>query len=399
MAQQTLSTDVVIIGAGIAGLWLHNRLNKMGFHALLLENNTIGNAQTLSSQGIIHGGAKYALNGIFSKATQAIGDMPARWQACLAGQGDVDLTGVNVLADHQLMWSKDQLSSKMLSFFASKALASRMQAVAKAERPTLFQHPDFKGALYQLDEPVLDVPSVLRCLAKPYQDRILHYPKDWSISWQREHKTVQSVQLGDDITIKAQHFVLTAGEGIESLLQSLQFSKPAMQRRPLQMALCKAKDKTQSLPAIYAHSLGSGSKPIATITSHADHEGNIVWYIGGNIAENSVDKPLSQLSSEAEALLADIIPWYEFPELAWAGHTVNRAEPKQSGLARPDTAFVDSKHNVHIAWPTKLALAPDLADRVIKQLTKQNLQPKSHGPEVNLKPAIVGDTLWNSAFQ
>ena len=63
----TLSTDVVIIGAGIAGLWLHHRLNKMGFHALLLENKSIGNAQTLSSQGIIHGGSKYALNGILSK--------------------------------------------------------------------------------------------------------------------------------------------------------------------------------------------------------------------------------------------------------------------------------------------------------------------------------------------
>ena len=87
MTQQLITTDVVIIGAGIAGLWLHNRLNNMGFHALLLENNTIGNAQTLSSQGIIHGGTKYALNGILSKATQAIGAMPARWQACLKGTG------------------------------------------------------------------------------------------------------------------------------------------------------------------------------------------------------------------------------------------------------------------------------------------------------------------------
>ena len=64
MTPQIISSDVVIIGAGIAGLWLHNRLNQMGFHAILLENDTIGNAQTLSSQGIIHGGAKYALNGI-----------------------------------------------------------------------------------------------------------------------------------------------------------------------------------------------------------------------------------------------------------------------------------------------------------------------------------------------
>jgi hypothetical protein len=172
-----------------------------------------------------------------------------------------------------------------------------------------------------------------------------------------------------------------------------------MQRRPLQMALCKAKDKTQSLPALYAHSLGSGSKPVATITSHADHEGNIVWYIGGNIAENGVGKPLSQLSTEAEALLAEIMPWYPLPELEWAGHAVNRAEPKQSSLTRPDTAFVDSKHNVHIAWPTKLALAPDLADRVIKQLTKQGLQAKASDATFNLTPAIIGDTLWNTAFQ
>ena len=124
MGQQTITTDVVIIGAGIAGLWLHNCLNNMGFHALLLENKTIGNAQTLSSQGIIHGGAKYALNGTLSKATQAIGAMPTRWQACLDGKGDVDLTHVKVLADHQLMWSKQQLSSKMVSFLTGFASSS-----------------------------------------------------------------------------------------------------------------------------------------------------------------------------------------------------------------------------------------------------------------------------------
>ena len=52
MTPQIISSDVVIIGAGIAGLWLHNRLNQMGFHAILLENDTIGNAQTLSSQAV-----------------------------------------------------------------------------------------------------------------------------------------------------------------------------------------------------------------------------------------------------------------------------------------------------------------------------------------------------------
>ncbi len=398
MAQQ-FSTDVVIIGAGIAGLWLHNRLNQMGFHALLLENKTIGNAQTLSSQGIIHGGAKYALNGIFSTATQAIGAMPARWQACLDGTSDVDLTKVKVLADHQLLWSKQQLSSKMMSFFASKTLSSRMQTVAKADRPKLFQHPEFKGSLYQLNEPVLDIASVLTSLARPWQDRIVQIAENSELSWQQNNDGVQSVQLDNDITIQAQHFVLTAGEGNEALLNSLGIKKPAMQRRPLQMVLCKTKDPQQSLPAIYAHSLGSGSKPIATITSHFTEDGNVIWYIGGNIAEQGVGQSFTEITTGAQKLLTEILPWFELPELKWATHSVNRSEPKQFALSRPDTAFIESINNVHIAWPTKLALAPDLADSVIAELTKQNLQAGKHDAPMTLPSAMMGQTLWDSAFK
>lgn len=399
MSKKIITSDVVIIGAGIAGLWLHHRLNKMGFHALLLENKTVGNAQTLSSQGIIHGGAKYALNGILSKATHAIGEMPARWKDCLSGQGDVDLSQVKVLADHQLLWSKQQLSSKMVSFFASKALSSRMQTVEKALQPALFQNPNFKGALYRLDEPVLDIPSVLKSLAEPWKNRILQIPNNTVFSWGKETDKVQSVTLNSDIEIKAQHFVLTAGEGNQALLDSLAISKPTMQCRPLQMVLCKAKNPQNSLPAIYAHSLGSGSKPVATITSHLDHENNVVWYIGGNIAEQGVDKNFESLTTEAKALLKDILPWFELPELIWSTHAINRAEPKQSALSRPDTAFVESKNNIHITWPTKLALAPALSDSVIKELKKQGLSAEKHDETLCLAQAEIGKALWDKPFK
>jgi glycine/D-amino acid oxidase-like deaminating enzyme len=398
MTVKTVTTDVVIIGAGIAGLWLHHRLNKMGIHALLLENNTIGNAQTLSSQGIIHGGAKYALNGILSKATQAIGAMPARWKNCLNGDGEIDLSKVKVMTEHQLMWSKDQLSSKIVSFFASKALSSRMQAVDKPTRPALFQHQDFKGALYQLDEPVLDIASVIQCLVEPWQDRIIQFSKESKISWKYTDEKAQSIQLGDDIKISAQHFVLTAGEGNEALLNSLNIKKPTMQRRPLQMVLCKAKNKNAPLPAIYAHSLGSGSKPIATITSHFDKENNVVWYIGGNIAEQGVGKSFEQITTDATNLLKDIMPWFELPELTWATHAINRAEPKQSGFSRPDTAFVETKNNIHIAWPTKLALAPDLADKVIEKI-QADIQTGEHKPLTDIAELKISEPLWDRAFK
>ena len=71
----TLRPDIVIFGGGIAGLWLINRLNAAGYQCLLLESATLGGDQTLASQGIIHGGLKYALGGNLSNESEAISAM------------------------------------------------------------------------------------------------------------------------------------------------------------------------------------------------------------------------------------------------------------------------------------------------------------------------------------
>src|SRR5699024_8594296 len=100
-----LTPDIVIFGGGIAGLWLINRLQARGFQCLLLETDTLGGAQTLASQGIIHGGLKYALGGGLSNESEAIAGMPDRWRGAIAGQDNIDLRGVRVLADTQHLWS------------------------------------------------------------------------------------------------------------------------------------------------------------------------------------------------------------------------------------------------------------------------------------------------------
>ena len=104
------------------------------------------------------------------------------------------------------------------------------------------------------------------------------------------------------------------------------------------------------------------------------------------------------LIEEARALLKQILPWFTLPELEWTTHNVNRAEPKQSGFARPVSAYVSSHKNLHIAWPTKLALSPDLADKVIEALAKQNVKKTAH-PEQHILPlAQLAEPLWDRAF-
>ena len=43
--------QVIIIGAGIAGLWTLRRLVAAGYDAILLEKEAIGAGQTLGAQG------------------------------------------------------------------------------------------------------------------------------------------------------------------------------------------------------------------------------------------------------------------------------------------------------------------------------------------------------------
>ena len=79
-------TQIAIIGGGISGLWLLNVLARRGFGVLLLEQGGLGQAQTFASQGMIHGGIKYALGGFTTAASESIANMPDTWRQCLGAQ-------------------------------------------------------------------------------------------------------------------------------------------------------------------------------------------------------------------------------------------------------------------------------------------------------------------------
>ena len=125
---------------------------------------------------------------------------------------------------------------------------------------------------------------------------------------------------------------------------------------------------------IYAHCLGASVNPRVTITSHLDNHGNIVWYMGGQLAEEGVNKSDGDLITSAKKELGELIPWLDINDAQWGVLKINRAEIKQPGKTRPDTFSIEQNKNVITAWPTKMALSPALADELIVMIKKDNVQ-------------------------
>ncbi len=396
----TVCVDIAIIGGGVAGLWLLNRLSRTGYNAVLLEHKALGSEQTIASQGMIHGGIKYTLGGALSGASQAVADMPEHWRNCLSGQGDVDLRAARVLSDHFYLWSSASVTSRMATFLGSKATRGRVERVAAAARPALFQESQFKGNLYKLVDIVLDVPSVVRALADNYRERI--FLLDWQQStWTQRANGHTALNLNDanqPCQLQAGAFVLCAGQGNAGLLADLGATQPRMQRRPLQQVMVRH----QHPHGFYGHCLGVESVPRLTISSHPCGDGSQVWYLGGSLAERGAQQNASELIAHAQRELTELMPWVDLGGAQWATLRVDRAEPLQRNFARPDQAFAQwakDRANVIAAWPTKMTLAPNLAAQVLTLLADKGCTASGLAPvDLPLAPPPLATTPWQQAF-
>ena len=395
--------DVAIIGGGVAGLWLANRLRNAGYHLALFEAWALGSDQTVASQGMIHGGMKYTLSGTLTGASEAIAEMPRHWRSCLCGDGDVDLRNTRILSDHFYMWSSETITSRLTTFLASKLTRGRVDPVADDKRPPLLRNHHFKGSLYRLEDLVLDVPSLITNLAHNLPGSLFQIDASRTrLVATPEGEVRMLIEQGDQIIeVTAQRIILTAGKGNAALLDQLGLQQPAMQLRPLQQVMVK-----HAYPhRFFGHCLGAETTPRLTISSHTTSYGAPVWYLGGNLAERGAQQDAATLIENAQQELADLMPWLDFSQAEWATLPVERAEPLQRNFARPDNAFaapVAGVNNLLVGWPTKLTLAPNLANETLALLQRagvtpagaQQANPLSH----YLTHPPIARTPWDIAF-
>ncbi|MDX1802867.1 MAG: FAD-dependent oxidoreductase [Alcanivorax sp.] len=398
MTDSTLKPDILIFGGGIAGLWLINRLQAEGYQCLLLESATLGGDQTLASQGIIHGGLKYALGGNLSSESEAIAAMPDRWRAAIAGDDPVDLRGLQVLSDTQHMWSSGSVASRMTNFFASKMLRGRIEKLKRADFPSALSDKAFRGNVYKLDDLVINTESLLEVLSAPVRERLLRVDgRRDELEWGEDGLkavTVNGVRIEPAMTI------LAAGNGNPALLDDAHrahlLEDDHSQLRPLKMVLVKHALGHR----LYAHCVGTSNKPVLTVTSHDAPDGQVVWYLGGDLAERGVERSDEQQLAAGREELQQLFPWLDFSQAQFATLDVVRAEPRQQAMVKPDNAYARRDQNLIISWPTKLTLAPDLGDRVTALAKETGLQPGATPLTVpaRLEQAPMGVPYWHRCF-
>ena len=359
-------SNIVIVGGGIAGLWLYRRLCDAGKQVVLIEKDALGKGQTISSQAMVHGGQRYAVEGHATGHSQGLSEMPAIWESCLNGTGEIDLSAAQKASETQVMWSPGSFATKIATFFASKAMRARVTPIKEDMYPEALSTPSFKGKVYQMDECVLEMQSVLKALVGEYGDNI--YQGEIK-EFKRDGEGFSSVvieQGESTVELSGDHFVFTAAKGNELALEALGVKpEDESQRRPLHQIMVKG-----NLPVVQGHCLAVDYEPRVSITTHKTKEGENVWYLGGRVSTRTTELSSLENIAQAKAELEDIFPWMDWQSKEWSALLVDRFEPKYvegfGGLG--DGPTVKTYGNVMIAWPSKLTFVPGLSTIIMEKL-------------------------------
>jgi hypothetical protein len=155
---------------------------------------------------------------------------------------------------------------------------------------------------------------------------------------------------------------------------------------------------------LYAHCLGASDTPRLTVTSHTDATGQLIWYLGGGLAETGVTRDRDEQLQVARQELTALLPWVDWTALPFATFTVQRAEARQSGGVRPASFSLRREGRIIAAWPTKLALAPRLAAQLEAEVQTLGVQPQPLDrpeladwphPDLAVSPWNRADLIWS----
>lgn len=366
MATAVTPMDCIIFGGGVAGLFTLDACVRKGMRVVLLESKALGTGQTIDSQGIIHGGLKYAITGNGSRSASAIKDMPTVWRKCLAGESLPNLQHVVMRSDFCHVWRTDSIRSKLGWIAAKFALRTKPVILDPDELPHALQ--GIQGSVARLGEQVIEPRSLLEILSHNMTENILQTAEGGvEVSRLEDGWLIQLLnpETGEPQDIFTKKVVLTAGSGNAQLRTLFSLEAGKTQARPLHMVMARG-----DLPVLNGHCI-DGAKTRVTITTTKDYADRWVWQIGGQLAEDGIHLVPEKLIQRAVNEIKEVLPNVDLSGAEFTTYTTTRAEQFTRG-ARPSDISILEENNVYTCWPTKLAFAPRLADEIIRRIGPKN---------------------------
>ncbi len=328
-----------------------------------MEKTALGAGQTVWSQGILHGGAKYTLRGLTDKLagiTPVIARMPEIWRDALAGDAEPDLSAARIRAPHCYLWRSDSLKSKVSLIGASVALRTRPESIPKEQRPPLLR--DCPGEVYRIAEEVIAPATVLETFAGRNRQCLLKFDQ-LTVHSAAPHPEFTVREGDEECRVSASKVILAAGGGNAGLREAFGLDARAMQLRPLKMIMARGSE----LPELNGHCI-DGAKTRVTVTTDQDAEGRRIWQIGGQVAEDGTKMSDADLIKHTTKELKFAIPGVDLDGSEWTTYDAPRAEAAAGKGLRPDDVAVLTDRAVTTVWPTKMVLAPRVAERLLESL-------------------------------
>lgn len=361
--------DCVIVGGGVAGLWTRWALSHAGYDVLLVERDALGALQTTASQGILHRGVKYALSPAAAEAGRTLEAARMLWERALLGEGGPDLRNVERTASRMHLWTRPGLMGALTGTAASLAMRSGVRRLEAGEaRPEAFTSAPRGVSLWEVEEEALVPSSLVRTLAAQSGGPI-RKGEVFSATPREGGGVTLSIRLAEgEKQVDARVVILAAGEGNELLVQAFSDAR-LMQRRPLHMVVGRGAPCDVS-----GHCLNELSdKPRLTVTTLRGPYGVRCWSLGGDLAESGVDRSHDEQIIAARRVLNECLGWLDTAAMQLGTIRVDRAEGLSPGGKRPDSFVMRELGDTLVIWPTKMALAPVLAEAVVERVRARGL--------------------------
>ena len=392
--KEEVFVDVLVAGGGAAGLWLLESLLRSGYRAALLEARALGSGQTIGSQGILHGGFKYSFHRSARGSAASVRSQTAVWDACLAGTGLPDLSGVVLRSPACHAWVVGR-AGKILLMGAASLFRRPLAWAARDERPGALRRA---SGVLRVEEVVIEPASFLESMARACAGHLFKVDVS-ALDVETSAQGPDAVRIaasssGRSLLFRARRLVLTAGEGNEAWRSRLGLTPVRMQRRPLHMVMCRG----GSLPVLNGHQLGWHLRyPELTVTTTTDAAGRNVWQIGGRVAEVGAAWERRDVIEASQALCRPLLG-SAGRDLEWSSYRIDRAEGTTPGGRRPQGPTVFLEGPVVTAWPTKLVLVPELV-RMVSALLPEPEMPGSlpNGADLGWPVPEIARGPWEEA--